>query len=182
MNPYGNINTGRHYLRLVAWRHPAITWTNVYLSSVNSSDIHMTAIPLELPQPPIIRILNIDYLKFHISYSMSYQSPMDQWVISTIGVESIRPSTSIKSNAPPAKPATEHYRNNPGLNNSVIVAITQYGDKDSTMISLFSNVRQRIWLGHHTLFQDAVVFVMRSRVPFYNREKVSQHIARCMNK
>ena len=32
---------------LVAWRHQAITWTNVNLSSVTFSDIHLRALPSE---------------------------------------------------------------------------------------------------------------------------------------
>ena len=34
-----------------AWRHQAITWTNVDWSSVESSDIHIRAISLKMPQP-----------------------------------------------------------------------------------------------------------------------------------
>ena len=44
MTPYGDINPGQHYPRywpLVQW-HRAITWTNIDLSSVKSSDIHLT--------------------------------------------------------------------------------------------------------------------------------------------
>ena len=38
----GNMEPGQHWLRwwLVAWRHQAITWTNVDLSSVRSNGIH----------------------------------------------------------------------------------------------------------------------------------------------
>ena len=38
---------------LVAWRHQAITWTNVDLSSIRSSDIHLRAISQEIPQPSV---------------------------------------------------------------------------------------------------------------------------------
>ena len=42
VTPYGGIDLGQHWLRkwLVAWRHQAITWTNVDLSSIRYSDIH----------------------------------------------------------------------------------------------------------------------------------------------
>ena len=46
VTPYGTINVGQHWLSwwLIAWQHQAITWTNVDLSSVGSSGIHMRAI------------------------------------------------------------------------------------------------------------------------------------------
>ena len=54
---------------LVAWRHQAITWTNVDWSLVNSSDIHIRAISQEVPQQPITKIcLKITYLKFHSNF------------------------------------------------------------------------------------------------------------------
>ena len=65
--PYGDINLGQHWLRewLVAWCHQAITWTNVDLSSVRSSGIHLRAILQEIPQPSVNEIsLKITYLKF----------------------------------------------------------------------------------------------------------------------
>ena len=42
--PYGDIDLGQHWLRewLVAWRHQAIIWTNVGLSSVRSIVIHLS--------------------------------------------------------------------------------------------------------------------------------------------
>ena len=50
----------------IAWRHQAITWTNVDLSSVRSSRIHQRVISQETPQPLIIKInLKINYLKSH---------------------------------------------------------------------------------------------------------------------
>ena len=46
--------------------HQAITWTNVDLSSVRSSGIHLRAISLEIPQPPFIKVsLKITYLKLN---------------------------------------------------------------------------------------------------------------------
>ena len=43
---YGDRDLGQHWLRywLVAWRHQAITWTNVDLLSITSSGIHLRAI------------------------------------------------------------------------------------------------------------------------------------------
>ena len=68
MTPFGDRDQGQHSLRqwLVAWRHQAITWTDVDWSSVKSSDIHIRANPQEMPQPPISTIrLKFVYLKFH---------------------------------------------------------------------------------------------------------------------
>ena len=43
-----------------------MTWTNVDLSSVESSDIHLRASSQEIPQPSITEIIwKIKYLKFH---------------------------------------------------------------------------------------------------------------------
>ena len=70
VTPYGDINLGQHWLRqwLVAWRHQAITWTSVDLSSVRSSGIHLRAILQEIPQPSVTWVneisLKISYLKF----------------------------------------------------------------------------------------------------------------------
>ena len=42
------------------------TWTNIDLSSVRASGIHLRAISQEIPQPPITKIsLKIIYVKFH---------------------------------------------------------------------------------------------------------------------
>ena len=41
---------------LYAWRHQAITWTNVDLSSVRSIDIQLMTISQEMPQPLITKI------------------------------------------------------------------------------------------------------------------------------
>ena len=56
--PYGDRDLGLHWLMqwLVAWRHQAITWTNVDWSSVKSSDIHIRVISQEMPQPSITKI------------------------------------------------------------------------------------------------------------------------------
>ena len=51
---------------LVAWRHQAITWTNVDWSSVKSSDMNIRAFSQEMPKPTITKIhLKITYLKLH---------------------------------------------------------------------------------------------------------------------
>ena len=65
---YDSIELGQHWLRqwLVAWRHQAITWTNVDQLSVRSCDIHLKAISQEVSQSQITKItLKISYLKFH---------------------------------------------------------------------------------------------------------------------
>ena len=49
-----------------SWRHQAITWTNIDLSSVRSIGIHQRAISQETPQPLIIEVnVKINYLKSH---------------------------------------------------------------------------------------------------------------------
>ena len=68
VTPYGDRDLGQQWLRLwlVAWRHQAITWTNVDWSSVKSSDIHIRAISQEMPQSSISKIhLKITYIKFY---------------------------------------------------------------------------------------------------------------------
>ena len=65
---YGDMELGQHWLRkwLVAWRHQAITWTNVDLSLVRSINIHLRAISPEIPQLSITRItLKTTYPKFY---------------------------------------------------------------------------------------------------------------------
>ena len=71
VTPYGDKDLGRHWLRywLVAWRHQVITWTNVDLSLVRSSDIHIRASSQEVPEPSITEIIwKIKYLKFHSNF------------------------------------------------------------------------------------------------------------------
>ena len=68
VTPYGVRDLGQHWLRqwLVAWRHQAITWTNIDLSSVRSSGIHLRAISREMPQPPFTTFsLKITYMKLN---------------------------------------------------------------------------------------------------------------------
>ena len=69
--PYGDRDLCQHWLRqwLVAWRHQAITWTNVDLSSVRSSDFLLRASLQEIPQPSITEIIwKIKYLKFYSNF------------------------------------------------------------------------------------------------------------------
>ena len=69
--PYGDRELGQHWLRycLVAWRHQAITWTNVDLSSVRSCGFHEMAISQEMPQSSITKIcLKITCQKFHTNF------------------------------------------------------------------------------------------------------------------
>ena len=56
--PYGDRELCQHWLRqwLVAWRHQAITWTNIDLSSVRSCGVNVRTISQEIPQLSIIKI------------------------------------------------------------------------------------------------------------------------------
>ena len=66
MTPYGDRKLGQHWPRywLVAWRHQAITWTNVDFSSIKSCGVHVRTISQEIPQPSITKIsLKITSLK-----------------------------------------------------------------------------------------------------------------------
>ena len=58
--PYGDRDLGQHWLRwwLAAWWDQAITWTNVDLSTVRFSGIHVREIHVsqEIPQPSITKI------------------------------------------------------------------------------------------------------------------------------
>ena len=52
-----------------AWRHQAITRTNVHLSSVRSSYTHMKATSQKTPQPSIAKISwNITFLKLYSNF------------------------------------------------------------------------------------------------------------------
>ena len=58
--PYGGRDLGQH------WRHQAITWTNVDLSSLRSSIVHLRAISLEISQPSVTKIsLEIIFPRFY---------------------------------------------------------------------------------------------------------------------
>ena len=68
---HGDRDLGQHWLRqwLDAWRHQAITWTNVDLSLARSCDIHLRPSSQEIPQPSISEIVwKIKYLKYHSSF------------------------------------------------------------------------------------------------------------------
>ena len=68
VTPYGDRYLCQHWLRywLVVWRHQAITWTNVDLSSLRSIDIHLRASSFKIPEPSVTEIgLKITNLKFH---------------------------------------------------------------------------------------------------------------------
>ena len=67
VTPYGNMELGQHWLRywLVAWRHQAITWTNVDLF-VRSHGIHLRGLSLDDVKIPINKTrLKIAVLKWH---------------------------------------------------------------------------------------------------------------------
>ena len=68
VTPYGDMELGQHWLRqwLVAWRHQAITWTNVDSSSVRCHGIHLRALSLDDVKIPINKTrLKIAVLKWH---------------------------------------------------------------------------------------------------------------------
>ena len=72
VTPYGGRDLGQHWLRqwIVAWRHQSITWTNVDVSSVRLSDIHLRAISQGMPQPSNTKTcLKITYLKYHSNFT-----------------------------------------------------------------------------------------------------------------
>ena len=53
------------HVTVVAWRHQAITWNNVDLSSMRPKDIHLNMISLGISQPSIVKMnLKITKLKF----------------------------------------------------------------------------------------------------------------------
>ena len=76
MTPCGDdIYLDQHWLRqwLAARWHQAITWPNVELSSVRSSDTHCWAISQEIPQPSINKLEKY-------SSKIAFKSPRGQWV------------------------------------------------------------------------------------------------------
>ena len=59
---------GQHWLRLwlSAWRHKTITWTNVDLSSVRFSGIHLRVVSYAMPQASTTKVaFQINHLKFN---------------------------------------------------------------------------------------------------------------------
>ena len=89
MTPFDDIDMGQHWIRwwLVAWQHQAITWTNVDLSSVRSSYIHLMAISQDTsiinvlqPQQKYLDLLNWEQIScnpqaelksIHVFYSIN---------------------------------------------------------------------------------------------------------------
>ena len=71
VTPYGDIDQVQHWLKqwLVAWRHQAITLTNVDSSLVLSNDIRLGEISQHIAQPSIIKIAS---KKVHLK---SYSNP-----------------------------------------------------------------------------------------------------------
>ena len=68
VTPYVGRDLGQHCFRhwLVAWGHRAITWTNVDLSSLRSSDVYLRAISLEISQPSVTKIsMKIIFPRFY---------------------------------------------------------------------------------------------------------------------
>ena len=68
VTPYGDRDLGQQLFRwwLVAWRHQAITWINVEVSALRSSDVHLKAISLEISQPSVTKIsVKIIFLRFY---------------------------------------------------------------------------------------------------------------------
>ena len=68
LTPYGGRDLGQRWLRwcLVAWRHQAITWTNVDLSSLRSRAVHLRANSLEISQLSVTKTsLKIIFLRFY---------------------------------------------------------------------------------------------------------------------
>ena len=58
--------SGSTLVQLIDWRHKAITSTNVDVSSVRSSDIHLRIISKEISETSVTKIsLKMSYLKFH---------------------------------------------------------------------------------------------------------------------
>ena len=82
---YGDIAQGQHWLRwwLVAWRHQAITWTNVVFSLVMISGVYLRAISQQLSQGTVV------YNKFEnilLKLTVTSTSPRDLWVKINEGV------------------------------------------------------------------------------------------------
>ena len=82
VTPYNvNIDLGQHWIKswLFAWWHQAITWTNVDISIMRSSDIHLKSISLK----NTLAINQLNWLEYHLS-EILFQSPRGQWVNITI--------------------------------------------------------------------------------------------------
>ena len=69
--PYGDICLGQHWFRqwLVAWRHQAITWFNVDVSSVKSCGIHRRALSWEDLKIDIRKTkLKMTFVEWHLDF------------------------------------------------------------------------------------------------------------------
>ena len=97
VTPYVDTNLGQYWLRY--WRHQAITSTNVDLSSVKSSDIHLKTIALETSQPPITKIsFKMTYLKFYLNLpganELSYLCHWKRFLVNNTYWQTITPPWS----------------------------------------------------------------------------------------
>ena len=80
--PYGGRDLGQHWFRqwLVAWRHQAITWINVDLSSLRSCDVHLRTISLEISQPSVPKIsLKIIFPGFYLNLPGANELTLPVW-------------------------------------------------------------------------------------------------------
>ena len=71
---YGDIDLGEHWssLWLVVWWHQAITWTNVKLLSMRSSDNHLREISQEKHKPWISKICLLNERLYQVLYGRVY--------------------------------------------------------------------------------------------------------------
>ena len=109
--PFGDRDLGQHWLRqwLVTWRHQAITWTNIDLSSVRCSGIHLRAISSEIPQPPFTKVsLKITHLKLN----QNLPGANELIVMRNPGLESLSRSCVIRIRIPRMKIRQSHYLHN----------------------------------------------------------------------
>ena len=86
VTPYGDRDLGQHWLWqwLVAWRHQAITWTNVDLSSLKPSDFHLRTIWPEILSHQSLKYFSvkITHLKFYSNLPGANELNMMQYEIS----------------------------------------------------------------------------------------------------
>ena len=91
VTPYGDRDLGQHWLRkwLRAWRHQTITWTDIDWQSVKSSDIHISTISQEMPQPSITKIrLKITHIEFHSNFPGANELTLSNTIHLRIGCSS----------------------------------------------------------------------------------------------
>ena len=94
VTPYDDRDLGQHWLRqswLLAWRHQAISYTNVYLSPVWSSFIHLKAFSREITQPLWTKInMKSTYLKFQqISTTVALGNDVEKCHLQNGGHQSV---------------------------------------------------------------------------------------------